>query len=136
MKIKLNSDDNLLLNKILKLHSLTIVVRSVFQEDGKYCPQVFLDECLYELQMLENDRIDISERIDISKMNVPKKCNICHIWNFLDKDFKYEPYLCNGCHDLIQKAINFNDVAIVSIKGNNYRSYFWYMSKDNAIILI
>ena len=41
IKIKFNSDDNLHLNKILKLHNLTIVVRSVFQEDGKYYPQVF-----------------------------------------------------------------------------------------------
>ena len=49
MKIKLNSDDNLPLNKILNLHDLTRVVRSVFQKDGKYCPQVFLDECLYKL---------------------------------------------------------------------------------------
>ena len=49
MKIKLNSDENLPLNKILKLHDLTIVVGSVFQEDGKYYHQVFLDECLDEL---------------------------------------------------------------------------------------
>ena len=49
MKIKLNSDDNLPLNKILKIHNVTIVIRSVFQEDGKYYPQFFLDECLYEL---------------------------------------------------------------------------------------
>ena len=49
MKIKFNSDDNLSLNKTLKFHNLTIVVRSVFQEDGKYYPQVFSDECLYEL---------------------------------------------------------------------------------------
>ena len=33
----------------------------------------------------------------------------------------------------MQKAINFNDVAIVSIKGNDYRIHFWYMSKDDAI---
>ena len=52
---------------------------------------------------------------------------------FLDKGFKYEPYLCNGCHNLMQKAMNFNDVAIVSIKGNDYRIHFWYMSKDDAI---
>ena len=45
MKIKFNSDNNLPLNKILKLHNLTIVVGTVFQEDGKYYPQVFLDEC-------------------------------------------------------------------------------------------
>ena len=45
MKIKFNSDDNLPLNKQLKFLSVTIVVRSVFEEDGKYYPQVFLDEC-------------------------------------------------------------------------------------------
>ena len=49
MKIKFNSTDNLSLNKILKLHNLTIVVRSVFQEDGTYYPQVFLSESFYEL---------------------------------------------------------------------------------------
>ena len=48
MKIKFNSDD-MLLNKILKLHMLTTIVRSVFEEDGKYYPQVFLDEHLYEV---------------------------------------------------------------------------------------
>ena len=49
MKIKFNSDDNLPLNKALKLHNLTIMVRSVFEEDDKYYPKVFLDECLYKL---------------------------------------------------------------------------------------
>ena len=49
MKIKFNSHDNLPLNKILKLHNITIIIRSVFEEDGKYCSQFFLDECLYEL---------------------------------------------------------------------------------------
>ena len=44
MKIKFDSDDDLSLNKQLKFLSITIVVRSVFEEDGKYYPQVFLDE--------------------------------------------------------------------------------------------
>ena len=43
------------------------------------------------------------------------------------------PYLCNGCHDLMQKAMNFNNVAIVSVKESDYRIHFWYMSKDGAI---
>ena len=51
----------------------------------------------------------------------------------LDKKYNYEPDLCNGCHDLMQKAMNFNDVAIASIKGNYYRIHFWYRSKDDAI---
>ena len=66
--------------------------------------------------MLEYDRIDISEEIDINKTNASNECDICYYWYFLDKDFKYELYLCNGCHDLIQKPMNFNDVAIVSVK--------------------
>ena len=78
-----------------------------------YCPKSFLDECLYELQMLEYDKIDVSERIDANKINASKECDVCHYWYFLDKDFKYQPYLCNGCHDLMKKALNFNDVPIV-----------------------
>ena len=49
MKTRSESDDNLPLNKMLKLHNLTIVTRSAFQEDGKYYPQIFLDECFYEV---------------------------------------------------------------------------------------
>ena len=49
MRIKCNSDRDLTLIKILKLHDLIKIVRSVFEEDGKYYPQVFLNECLYEL---------------------------------------------------------------------------------------
>ena len=48
--------------------------------------------------MLEYDRIDISEEIDIKKINASKDCDICHYWYFLGKTFNYEPYLCNGCH--------------------------------------
>ena len=48
MKIKFNSDDHLPLNEILKLHNLTIIFRSVFEEDDKYYPQVFLDGRLYK----------------------------------------------------------------------------------------
>ena len=49
MKITFISDNDLPLNKMLKLHMLTIIVRSVFEEDGKYYPHIFLDECLYEV---------------------------------------------------------------------------------------
>ena len=51
MKTKFNSDDNLPLNKPLKFHIMTIIIRSVFEEDGKLYPQVFLDDALYELSI-------------------------------------------------------------------------------------
>ena len=49
MKTKFNSDNNLPLNKPLKFHNITITIRSVFNEDGKLYPHVFLDDTLYEL---------------------------------------------------------------------------------------
>ena len=49
LKIKFDSNDNLPLNKILKFRILTILVRNIFENDGKYYPQIFLDDCLYEI---------------------------------------------------------------------------------------
>ena len=51
MKIKFNSDDNLPLNEPLKFHNMTLTVRSVFEEDGKLYPNVFLDDTLYQLNL-------------------------------------------------------------------------------------
>ena len=74
--------------------------------------------------MLEYDTIDTSEGIYINKTNASKECDICHYWYFLSKNVSYEPYLCNGCHDLMQKAMNFNDVDIDSVKESDYRIHF------------
>ena len=96
---------------------MTTVIRSVF--------------VVYK--MLEYDKIDISEGTDVNKTSESKECDICHYCYFKDIGFKYEPYLCNGCHDLMQKAMIFNNTAIVYVKGSAYRINFWYMSKDDAI---
>ena len=85
--------------------------------------------------MLESKRIDISEGTDINKTNLLKECDTCHYWYFKDIGFKYEPYFCNRCHDLMEKAMGFN-IAIVYIKENAYRIHFWHMSKDDAINII
>ena len=82
--------------------------------------------------MLEYDRIDISEGIDVNKTNLWKECDLCHYWYFKNIGFKYESYLCNGCHHLMQKAMSFNYVAVVYVKGNAYKINFWYMSKNDA----
>ena len=49
VKIRVNTDNNILLNKKLKFPSLTIIIRCVFEESGRLYPQIYLDECLYEL---------------------------------------------------------------------------------------
>ena len=51
--------------------------------------------------------------INHNKTNASKECGICHYWCFVDKGFKYQQYICDGCHDLMQKATNFNDISII-----------------------
>ena len=48
-KIEVNTDDDVLLNKLLKFPTLTIIIRCVFQEGEKLYPQIYLDECLHKL---------------------------------------------------------------------------------------
>ena len=88
---------------------------------------------MLECNSIEYERIYISERIDVNKTNLSKECDISHYWYFRDIGFKYEPYLCNGCHDLMQKAMSYNNIAIVYVKGNACRISFWYVSKNDAI---
>ena len=62
-----------------------------------------------------------------------KSATFFHYWHFLDKGFRY---ICNGYHDLMQKAMSFSDVSIVSVKGSDYIINFCYISKDDATIIM
>ena len=52
------------------------------------------------------------------------------------KNFNYGPYLCNCCHDLMEKTVSFNNLAIVSVIGLDYRIHFCFMNKNDAINLL
>ena len=78
----------------------------------------------------------MTEGIDINQTSESRKCIICHYWHFLEINFKIQPKVCNSCHDLMQKAMSFNDVAIVSVKGNDRRIHLWHMGQDEAINLL
>ena len=71
---------------------------------------------MLECNSIEYERIYISERIYVNKTNLSKECDISHYWYFRDIGFKYEPYLCNGRHNLMQKDMTLNDVVIVYVK--------------------
>ena len=75
-------------------------------------------------KILEYNRSNISEGIDVNKTNTSREFDICHYWYFKDIGIKYEPYIFNGCHDLMQKAMSFNDFAIAYVKGSAYRIHF------------
>ena len=87
--------------------------------------------------MLEYDRVDISEGIDIKKCKeTSRKCNLYKFLFFLDKNFSYGPYLCNGCYDMSLKAISIENLAVINHNGNHYRVNFASMSKKDAFNLI
>ena len=54
--------------------------------------------------MLQNEKIDVSEGIDVNKTYASKKCELFHCWFFKDIGFKFEEHICNGCHDLLRMA--------------------------------
>ena len=87
--------------------------------------------------MIEYDRIDISEGIDIKKCKeTSRKCNLCKFYYFLDKNFNYGPYLCDGCYDISLKAINMKNLAIVYRGDQAYHINFKSMSKNDTFNLI
>ena len=55
---------------------------------------------VWVMKMLQYNKIDISEGIDINKTYAPKECIICHYWCFKDIGYKFEPHVYNGCHDI------------------------------------
>ena len=66
--------------------------------------------------MLECDRIDISESIDINKCEeTSHRCSLCKFYYFLDKNFSYGPFLCNGCYYMSLKAVSMQNLTIIII---------------------
>ena len=84
--------------------------------------------------MLEYNRIDISEGIDIKKCKeTSRECSLCKFYYFLDKNFKYGQYLC---YDMSMKAVSMQNLAIINHNGNHYRVNFAFMNKKDAYNLI
>ena len=86
--------------------------------------------------MLEFSRIVVSEGNYVKKTNSSCECIISHYWYFLDINFNLQPEVCNGCHNLMQNAVNFNDIAFVTVMGNDYRIHFLYINKGEVINLL
>ena len=89
MKIRFESDDDLLLGKTFVIDDMIIVTASLLEKVSK-CSWV-------------NARIsyDFSEVIDVNKTSLSKECMLCDYWYFKDVGFKFEPHVCNKCHDIL-----------------------------------
>ena len=82
--------------------------------------------------MLQYKKIDVSEGIDTNKTSASKECMLCHYWYFKDVGFKFEPHVCNKCHDVLMTAYELKIVAILTVKGVDYRCILWGISKNEA----
>ena len=82
--------------------------------------------------MLCYNRIEVPEEIDVNKTSKSKECDICHYWCFLHKDFKFQPNVCNGCHDLLVMSGKLSNIAVLNIKGSDYCYIISGISKNEA----
>ena len=85
------------------------------------------------MKMLQNEKTDISEGIDVNKTSVSKECELYHYWFFKDIGFKFEEHVCNKCHDLLTMAYSLKNIAILSAKGATFRCLLMGTSKNEAL---
>ena len=136
MKIKFNSDGNLPLKKTIELYNMITVVRSVFHEDTKYYLRFFFrwmfmqiiniriwwDWCVWRIWCWQNQWLARVYHLSLLVL--------------FEINFRFQPKVCDGSLDLMQKAISFHDVAIVFVTRNDWNIHFLYMSKKEAVNLL
>ena len=88
------------------------------------------------MKMLYYDRIDVSEEIDVNKTCASKDCDVCHYWYFLNFSSKFQPNVCNRCHDLLLMSVNLSNIAILNIKSSDYCCIISLISKNEATNLL
>ena len=74
--------------------------------------------------MLQHQKIDVSEAINVNKTSASKEYELCHDWFFKDLGFKFEEHICNGCHNLLTMAYSLKNIAILSAKVAAFRCLF------------
>ena len=88
------------------------------------------------LKMISYERIGCSEGIDFNKGKNSVKCMICNYWYFKDIGFKYQPYVCNGCHDFSMTIQNLSDFYVVANKNVDYRVYITGVDKKAGVFIL
>ena len=83
--------------------------------------------------MLQNEEIDVLERIETNETNASKECMLCHYWYFKDVGFKFEPHVCNKYHDVLMTAYEIKNIPILNAKGVDFRCILWGISRDEAV---
>ena len=85
---------------------------------------------------MQYEKIDISEEIDINKTSASKECMLCYYWYFKDVGYKFEPHVCNKCHDVLMTAYELKNIAILNVKSVDYRCIFLGISRNEAVDIL
>ena len=83
--------------------------------------------------MLQYEKIDVSEGIDVNKTSASKEYELCHYWFFKDIGFKFEEYVCNKCHDLLTVAYSLKNIAISNARGATFWCILMGISKNEGL---
>ena len=83
--------------------------------------------------MLQCQKIDVSEGVDVNKTSASEECELCHYWFFKDVGFKFEKHVCNGCHDLLTIAYSLKNIVILSAKGATFRCVLMGINKNGGL---
>ena len=83
--------------------------------------------------MLQYQKFDASEGIDVDKTSASKEWELCYYWFFKDIGFKFEEHVCNKCHDLLTIAYSLKDIAILNAKGATFRCILIGISKNEGL---
>ena len=78
----------------------------------------------------------LKELMLVIKQVDQKSAIFFHYWYFLNYSFKFQPNVCNRCHDFLMMSINLSDVAILNIKDSDYRCVIILINKNEAIKLM
>ena len=85
--------------------------------------------------LLRYERIDISERIDKNKTSLSRECLLCHYWYFKDLEFKFKSNICIECN-IGCNLSETNNIAILNIKGVDYRCALQAIGKNKAVSIL
>ena len=137
MKIKLNLDDNLPLTKPLTFPAMTIIIGSVFEKVVNVIYNFFETIlCMNQCKNVAVRKIDVSEEIDVKKTSLSKYCELCHYWYFKDVGYRFEPHVCNKCHDVLVTAYELKNIAVLSVGGADFRCIFWGIRREEAVNML
>ena len=96
---------------------------------------VYINYKWYKIAIIMIELMLLKELMLIKQVH-QKSVTFCHYWYFLNFSFKFQPNVCNRCHDLFMMYKNFSNIAILNIKGSDYRCIVSLIRKDESINLM